>query len=258
MDRIAHARIAGASRRTRLCSLSLVAIVAVAPHLARADQVCQNRKTGGIVMRPACTGKWQPIPFLNDLSQRVDALEAATTDGGAQLDQINTQIGQGLAAITALQARFPVSTTDLGANAVDASKVQDGSLGLAELGVPLVLPRPAAQAGANERLTSAVLDLDDQITDADGVDVEQGGDWLTLALIDTGESAIELEVASGVFDGAPRCVGGLTETGSPDQAQNLEVKLIADDRIRVRVVGTGRELDVHGTLLCMGAAAASP
>ena len=247
MDCIARARIAG-----------VVAIAALAPHFAHADQICQNRKTGGIVIRPTCTGKWQPITVLNDLTQRMDALEAANADGTDQLGQIDTQIAQGLAAITSLQGRFPVSNTDLGANAVDASKVQDGSLGLAELSIPLVLPRPAAQAGANERLTSAVLDLDNQITDADGVDVEQGGDWLALALIDTGESAVELTIASGVFTGAPRCVGGLTQSGSPDQAQNLEVQLVADDRIRVRVVGTDRELNVHGTLLCMGAAAAGP
>jgi hypothetical protein len=247
MDHIARARILG-----------VVAIVALAPHLARADEVCQNKKTGGIVMRPTCTGKWQPIIVLNDLEQRVTALEAASTTGATQTDQVNAQIGQGLAALTSLQGRFPVAKADLGANAVDASKVQDGSIGLAELGLPLVLPRPGAQAGGSERLTSAVLDLDDHVVDADGVDVEQGGDWLAVASIDDGGAAVELTIAGGVFSGAPRCVGGLTQTGSPDQAQSLEVQLVADDRIRVRVVGSDRTLDVHGTLLCMGVAATGP
>jgi len=247
MDRIARARMLG-----------VLAIVALAPHLARADVVCQNKKTGGIVMRPTCTGKWQPIIVLNDLEQRVEALEAASATGATQAEQVNTQLGQGLAALTALQGRFPVSKADLGTNAVDAAKVQDGSIGLAEIGVPLVLPRPSAQAGASERLTSAVLDLDDHVTDVDGVGVEQGDDWLAVASTDDGQAAVELTIASGVFTGAPRCIGGLTQTGSPDQAQSLEVQLVADDRIRVRVVGTDRTLDVHGALLCMGVAATGP
>lgn len=242
--------------------LSILGLVLLAPAHAGAAEICQNKKTGHISTRNRCDGKYRRVQMLNEMSRqvgefdgRIATLERLGMEGTTALAGIQIQLADGFAALTLLNARFPVAAADVRANAINGDKVQDGSLGLAELGVPLIRPHPGAASGAHWRIATAELDLSVTGVDGDDIGVEaEEDDWLALSLRDAPEATVELTLEEGVFAGQPRCLGSLSESGSPDAAQNLEVKMLAADRIRVRVVGTDRQLNVHGTLLCAGVA----
>jgi hypothetical protein len=279
---------------------ALVAVVTtafLAPAFAGAEEICQNKNTGQISKRKRCNGKYRSVLALEDLVTRVETLEAqlalATGSATDELAEIEARLNDGFAALTLLNARFPVASADIRANAVNSDKVQDGSLGPADLGAdsvngskiqdgavaaaelaadavsgakvqdgslgledlasPLVVPHPSAGTGEHWRFVTAELDLDG--TDAATVGVaDAADDWLELSLLNAPGASVEFTIGDGVFAEEPRCLGGLAQTGSPDAAQNLEVSLVAPNRIQVRVVGSDRQLNVRATLLCAGLA----
>jgi len=258
-----------------------VFVAGFVPASADAELLCQQRKSKRIVLAEECAKGFHPIFDLGPitaLNGQIDALKATLNEDlealKATLDEDLEALGTDLndrtdfvtEQITELEsviedvldvAIAPVTASGIAADAVDGTKVKNNSIELDDLAPSLMLPFPSTPAGNHGRVVSAELDMNTADGDDVGVEDEDGRSWLQLLSSDAASATAVFVIDPDVFDGPPRCIAGMTDSGAADLVRGLGLQVGEDEAgsfLRLRVTGQNRQLDVTGTVICTGRA----